>query len=90
MKILLGISPAGLITFLSESYGGRASDKAIVNDCNVLDKLDSHVDSVLVDKGFKIDDECADRFIALIEPPFLRNKSTISTFIYGDSRYCTC
>ncbi|KAJ8914038.1 hypothetical protein NQ315_017557 [Exocentrus adspersus] len=26
---MIGVSPAGLITFLSRGYGGRASDKAI-------------------------------------------------------------
>lgn len=29
-KILVGASPGGLVTYVSEAYGGSASDRAIV------------------------------------------------------------
>ena len=32
IKFLVGISPTGYITFLSDCYGGRASDRCIVKD----------------------------------------------------------
>ncbi|KAI4465010.1 thap domain protein [Holotrichia oblita] len=34
VKFMTGISPAGLITFVSEAYGGRASDKIIFENSN--------------------------------------------------------
>ena len=37
IKFLVGISPSGFITFLSDSYGGRASDKHIVLDGGFLE-----------------------------------------------------
>ncbi|XP_057290859.1 uncharacterized protein LOC130613547 [Hydractinia symbiolongicarpus] len=40
LKFLVGISPSGYITFLSDCYGGRASDKFITNDSGFYDLLE--------------------------------------------------
>lgn len=58
IKFDVGITPSGLITEISYAFGGRASDKFIVNKTRVLDKLDSY-DGVMVDKGFRIEAECS-------------------------------
>lgn len=71
VKILIGISPAGQITFLSSAFGGRASDKTIFNKSKILEKLIPGVDAVMVDKGFSIDEECANYNIKLWRPPML-------------------
>ncbi|XP_034256871.1 uncharacterized protein LOC117654377 [Thrips palmi] len=76
-KYDLGITPSGLLTEVSEPYGGRASDKLIVNQSRVLDKLD-YGDAVMVDKGFQIEKECLLRNVSLIRPPFLRKKKQLS------------
>jgi hypothetical protein len=34
VKIMTDVSPTGLITFVSQAYGGRASDKAIFEQSN--------------------------------------------------------
>lgn len=70
IKFLIGISPAGLITYVSPAFGGRASDKAIFNYSNILDKVEPGIDAIMVDKGFMIDNECASAMIQLIRPPF--------------------
>lgn len=57
LKFLVGVAPSGTITCISDSYSGRASDKFVVNDNKVLDKLDRG-DAVMVDRGFMIDNEC--------------------------------
>ena len=69
-KILVACAPNSSITFLSSSYGGRASDKNITIDSGFLDKLDQH-DLLQADKGFNIMDECASRMIHLQVPPGL-------------------
>lgn len=74
IKCLVGITPSGEISFLSKVFGGQASDKAIFNASNLLDKLTPKIDAVMADKGFLIEAECAKREIALIRPPFLRQK----------------
>ena len=52
-KFLVGITPNGAISFLSDVYGGRASDLFIVQDCGFVNYLQPH-DQVMVDRGFKI------------------------------------
>ncbi|KAJ8668900.1 hypothetical protein QAD02_000159 [Eretmocerus hayati] len=74
LKILIGISASGLIIFLSDVYGGRASDKAIFVQSGILDKLDPTRDAVMVDKGFSIETECLENHIQLIIPPKLKAK----------------
>jgi hypothetical protein len=78
VKILICVSPSGLITFLSCVYGGRASDKAIFDDCGLINKFEPHIDAVMVDKGFLIEKECLLSGITLYRPPFLRDKNRFS------------
>ena len=77
-KILVACAPNSSITFLSSSYGGRASDKNITIDSGFLDKLDQH-DLLQADKGFNIMDECASRMIHLQVPPGLRGEVQMSS-----------
>lgn len=78
VKVLVGVSPAGLITFLSDAWGGKASDKEIFNGTRLVDMLEPYVDAVMVDKGFHIELELRERGIELFRPPFLRNKKQFS------------
>lgn len=73
LKFLIGISPGGLITFISKPYGGRASDKLIFEQSGLINMME-HSDAIMVDKGFMIDDLCKQKQIAIIRPPFLKNK----------------
>ncbi|KAE8745031.1 hypothetical protein FOCC_FOCC008343 [Frankliniella occidentalis] len=72
-KFDVGVAPSGLITHISQTYGGRASDKLIVNDSGILDKL-IYQDAVMADKGFKIEQECLMRNLILHRPPFVYQK----------------
>ena len=55
-KFLIGISPSGFITFLSDCYGGRATDKFITMDNGFFENLERD-DEVMTDKGFNIKEE---------------------------------
>lgn len=70
VKFLIGVSPSGMINFVSDAYGGRASDKSIFTQSNLFDYLIPTRDEVMVDKGFDIDTECAINHIKLVMPPF--------------------
>lgn len=59
VKFMTGVSPGGLITFISGSCGGRASDKLIFAESDLIKKLTPNRDSIMVDKGFLIDNVCA-------------------------------
>lgn len=57
VKFMIEVTPAGIIVCVSESFGGRASDKTIFNHNGILQNLESTRDAVMVDKGFLIDEE---------------------------------
>lgn len=76
-KIMTGVSPAGDITYLSPIYGGRVSDKAIFEQCNISNLLKPG-DAIMVDKGFLIDKICDVNRWKLIRPPFLKDKKQLS------------
>ncbi|XP_066593152.1 uncharacterized protein [Prorops nasuta] len=76
VKILVGCTPHGQISFLSEAYGGRATDSQITIASKFLQLLQPG-DVVLADKGFPqiktmIDD--SGKGILVVMPPFLRNE----------------
>ena len=75
VKFRTKVTPAGLIISVSESFGGRASDKTIFNHSGILQHLESKRDAIMVDKGFLIDDECMQKKIQLIRPPFWEIKN---------------
>ncbi|KAF0716557.1 THAP-type domain-containing protein, partial [Aphis craccivora] len=75
LKFLIGISPGSLITFISEPFGGQASDKAIFEQSGLMNKLE-HPNAIMVDKGFMIDDLCKQKTNEIIRPPFLKTKNS--------------
>ena len=52
LKGLEGISPSGVITFISQLYTGSMSDREIVERAGILNEGDS----VMADKGFTVSD----------------------------------
>lgn len=71
-KFLIGIAPQGVVTFISEGWGGRCSDKHITEHCGILDNLRPG-DVVLADRGFNISD-CARLHI----PAYTKGKKQLS------------
>lgn len=68
IKVLVGITPNGCFSYISDCYGGRASDKFIVEDSGFL-KLLQPGDQVMADRGFKIEDLLAFYQCTLAIPP---------------------
>ena len=67
-KILLAITPTGAISYVSQSYGGRASDAFIVRDCGFLNIIEPY-DEVMADRGFKIKEDLMMSMATLCIPP---------------------
>lgn len=71
-KQLVGITPNGQVTFLSDLWGGRVSDKQITRESGVLDLLNSG-DNVMVD----IKDIVPDG-VTVNMPPFLAGRDQLT------------
>lgn len=67
LKGLVGITPSGAVTFISQLYTGNISDREPV----------TRSDSVMEDKGFTIED-ISPLGVSLNIPPFLRGDSQMS------------
>jgi len=76
-KVLVGISPSGVITFVSNLYAGSISDKELTRCSGILGKLEPG-DSVMADRGFDIQEDLALLGVGLNIPPFLKGKSQLS------------
>lgn len=74
VKVLIGCAPSGMITLVGTGYGGRASDAQLTARSDVLNKCMPHVDHVMVDKGFLIENLCEDARISMDRPPFLKKR----------------
>ena len=70
LKGLVGISPSGAITFISQLYTGSISDREIVERSGILDLPFNEGDSVMADKGFTRSD-ILPLGVSLNIPPFL-------------------
>ena len=79
-KGLVGISPSGAITFISELYDGSTSDVEIVKRCGILNKeLWSKDDDVMADRGFTVKKKQFDTSgVTLNIPSFLAGKDQLS------------
>ncbi|XP_046601942.1 uncharacterized protein LOC124295563 [Neodiprion lecontei] len=77
IKFMTGVTPGGLLSYISSMYGGRSSDDAIFEQSKILDSLEKG-EALMVDKGFRVDKLCKDRDITLIRPPFKKEKLQFS------------
>lgn len=76
-KFLIGICPQGSISYISEGWGGRTSDKHITEHCGILDKL-SPGDVILADRGFDIADSVGLYCAKLHIPAFTKGQKQLT------------
>ena len=67
-KFLVSITASGLINFASRGYGGRSSDRQIVEHSGFLDEIRPG-ECVMADKGFNIPDLLTLKHAELVIPP---------------------
>ena len=77
IKFLIGITPNGMISFLSDVWCGRASDKHLVQESGLLDKLE-YEDYIMADRGFPINEELLLKHCTLVIPPGKQGKEQMT------------
>ena len=70
-KLLVGITPTGVVSFIPPLWTGSISDKEIVRQSGLLDLLEEG-DAVMADKGFVILDLLTFRKVHLVSPAYCR------------------
>ena len=68
LKGLIGISPGGAITLISQLYTGHISDREIVTRSGFLNLQFDRGDSLMADKGFTVEDPLPLRVSLYISP----------------------
>lgn len=77
VKVLVGITPGGLTSYVSTAYGGSASDRQICERSSLPQMCDAG-DSVMADKGFNVQDLFEGSMVTVNIPTFFRNKNRLS------------
>ena len=77
VKVLVGVSPGGLTTYVSPAYGGSASDRQICERSRLPEMCDPG-DSIMADKGFNVQDLFEASMVTINIPTFFHKKNRLS------------
>ena len=89
VKILLGISPQGVTTFVSDGWGGRVSNKNLTHKSSILRKL-LPGDILLADRGFDIAEDVALMQASLDIPVFTKGMRQLSLMLKKQESWPMC
>ena len=76
IKVLIGITPQGTISFISQAWGGRTSDKYLTENCGLLDKL-MPGGMIMAHRGFPIAESVGMKQAKLVIPAFTKGKTQL-------------
>lgn len=77
VKLLVGSTPGGLVSYVSPAYGGSTSDRQICERSS-LTRICDKGDSVMADKGFNVQDLFAPYDVSVNIPTFFRKKNRMT------------
>ena len=77
VKLLIGITPKGSISYISNGWGSYTLDKYIAENCGLLKRL-LPGDLLLTDRGFTVADSVGVYGADLVIPSFSKGKNQLS------------
>lgn len=79
VKTVLGITPHGAVSFISDTYGGSASDRQILERSALCSEagMFQKGDSIMADRGIMVQDLFASKNVLVNTPHMLRGKSQL-------------
>jgi hypothetical protein len=87
LKTMIGCSPRGVVTYVSPSYGGSASDRQIIEASNLLDKdIFCRGDSIMADRGIMVQDLFAAHDVTVNTPTTMRGKNQLPAAVVVSDR----
>ncbi|XP_014681217.1 PREDICTED: uncharacterized protein LOC106821082 [Priapulus caudatus] len=79
LKTMIGCSPRGLVTYVSDSYGGSASDRQIIERSELCSSgMFDTGDSIMSDRGIMVQDLFASKYVHVNTPSMLNGKSQLN------------
>ena len=85
VKYLIGITPQGTVSFISEGWGGRVSDKHLTEICRLFSNLIPG-DTILADRGFAIKESVGLYCATTTVPAFTKGKKQLSAIEMEQTR----
>lgn len=86
LKYMIGIAPSGAIIYISDGFGGRASDKYVTENSDFLSNLKpGHI--VLSDRGFLIRQAVEQTGATLQMPAFRQDRLQLDPFKIEKTRH---
>ena len=77
VKVLVGITPAGLVSYVSPAYGGSTSDRQICERSG-LPTMSDPLDEIMADKGFNVEDLFLPYQVRLNIPTFVKKRNRLA------------
>ncbi|KAE8742513.1 hypothetical protein FOCC_FOCC011923 [Frankliniella occidentalis] len=85
LKAMVGGTPSGLISYVTECYGGSVSDRQITERSELL-RLCQKGDSIMADRGFNVQDLFAPQSVSINIPHFLKGKDHLPNSVIMKDR----
>ena len=89
LKTMIGCTPRGVVSCVSDSYSGSTSDRQIIERSDLVSKesMFSKGDSIMADRGIMVQDLFATRDVKVNTPTMLKGKSQLeATEVIHDRR----
>lgn len=86
LKALIGISPRGQVTYISDCYGGSTSDRQIIERSDLMSGMLEKGDSIMSDRGIMVQDLFSSQDVAVNTPTTMRGRNQLPSSILEKDR----